>query len=112
MKVVTRMVAQGDVVLMRVSGGVPDGARAVDHKIVTHSETGHHHIADGACALFEDRADPLICYLRMDHEEVVVKHLRGYDTHEPVTLKGQPGDVWQIRRQREWSPEGWRRVQD
>ena len=38
-----------------------------------------------------------------------VEHLWPFDTHETIRLT--PGK-WEIRRQREWSPEGWRRVED
>jgi hypothetical protein len=45
--------------------------------------------------------------VQTDHADVV--HLRGLDTHETLRL---PRGTWEIRRQQEWSPEGWRRVED
>jgi hypothetical protein len=36
-------------------------------------------------------------------------HLRSYDMHAPITIK--PG-IYELRRQREYTPEGWRRVAD
>jgi len=86
--------------------------------VVAHSETGHHHsIADAAVAHFEVPGDPLVCYLQLEGGAdfgggVDVVHHRAWDTHETIRLLGQPGDVWQVRRQREHTPEGWRRVED
>lgn len=120
MKTATTMIAQGDVLFVRVAS-LP--ANAVERKrsgqlVVAHSETGHHHsIADKAVTHFEVPGDSLNCFLRLDDGlaeigGVDVIHHRAWDTHETVRLLGKPGDVWQVRRQREWSPEGWRRVED
>lgn len=120
MKIATKIVAQGDVLLRRVPA-LP--AKAVERKrtgplVIAHSETGHHHaIESKAVSHFEIPGDPLVCYLRLDDGlgdlgGVDVVHHRAWDTHETVRLLGQPGDVWEVRRQREWSPEGWRRVED
>lgn len=117
---VTKMAAQGDVLFRRV---VALPKNAVERKrtgalIVAHSETGHHHAIDSkAVSHFEVPGDPLVCYLRLDDGlgdlgGVDVVHHRSFDTHETIRLLGAPGDIWQVRRQREWSPEGWRRVAD
>jgi len=39
----------------------------------------------------------------------VLQHLRGHDTHEQLDL---PRGIWEVRRQREWTPEGERRALD
>ncbi len=116
MKIASKIAAQGDVLFRRVPS-LP--ANAVERKragdlVVAHSETGHHHsIADRAVSHFEVPGDSLVCYLRMDDVGGIdVVHHRAWDTHETVRLLGAPGDVWEVRRQREWSPEGWRRVED
>lgn len=115
-----RPVAQGDLLFRRVSA-VPAGAQRVERKgpvIVGHSETGHHHvIEDPWVEQFEMPANPLVCYLQIAEGVeatggVDVIHKRAWDTHEPYRLLGQPGDVIEVRRQREHSPEGWRRVAD
>jgi hypothetical protein len=41
--------------------------------------------------------------------EAVVEHLRSFDTHESISIG--PGN-YEIRRQRENAPEGWRRAAD
>jgi hypothetical protein len=120
MKSISNSGAQGDVLFRRVPS-VPK--TAVKRKrsgalVVAHSETGHHHsIADKAVSHFEVPGDSLVCYLRLDDGlgdlgGVDVVHHRAWDTHEAMRLLGKPGDVWEVRRQREWTPEGWRRVED
>lgn len=121
MKIIETIGAQGDVIFRRVAA-LP--SNVVEHKrngdlVVAHSETGHHHsIADRAVSHFEAPGDSLTCYLRFDAGldadigGVDVVHRRAWDTHETLRLLGKPGDVWQVRRQREWTPEGWRRVED
>lgn len=102
---------QGDVLFRRV-GALPDGtthrpAEGGQH-IVAHSETGHHHTVEARLAEMFDTKSDTLCYLRVTGEVPVVHH-RSFDTHKPFTLT--PG-VWEVRRAREHTPEGWRRVQD
>lgn len=101
--------AQGDVIFIRVDK-LPDGVKESDSNIVAHSETGHHHTAEGA-VLYE-YTDPLVCYLQMEGESVDVVHRREWDTHDTLRLVGEPGAVWEVHRQREMGPDGWQRVQD
>lgn len=118
---VIKMAAQGDVLFRRVAK-VPTGYEKVVRKlggplVVAHSETGHHHTADtnphGELTAYENPTDPLVCYLQMgDVVDFTVTHHRPYDTHEPIRCLGEPGAVWEVRRQREHTPEGWRRVED
>ncbi len=102
---------QGDVRFFRVDAVpahcVKEGREG--YAIVAHSETGHHHVVESPCAqYFVDPNDPFTAYLTLA-EDADVKHLRPYDTHQPVTVaKG----IWGIRRQREHTPEGYRMVQD
>ena len=111
MKTVNRMAAQGDVLFVRV-GEVPAGlaeSRLAGRLVVAHSETGHHHYLEVVPGMHHFvGADPTIAYLRLEGEADVI-HARPHDTHE--TLRLTPG-TWQVRRQREYTPEGWRRVED
>lgn len=113
MKTIKKVGAQGDVFFQRVDA-IPDEAKPKQategRHIVAHSETGHHHTiqADGV-VLYEGPADPFTCYLRVDGAFADVVHQRPSDTHE--TLRLGPG-TWQVRRQREYVPEGFRLVQD
>lgn len=115
---IKKFAAQGDVLLRKIAK-LP--AAAVEQKrngplVVAHSETGHHHAIDSkAIRHFEVPNSPLVCYLQMDtgcEAGIDVVHHRAWDTHETLRLLGKPGDVWEVRRQREWTPEGWVRVSD
>lgn len=113
---VTQQAAQGDVLFIR-RDALPDGLSRVDRDgdaVVAHSETGHHHVVrDPHVVMFEPPNDPLVCYLMNEiGGEFEVTHLRSFDTHAPLLLDGGPGAVWEVRRQREHTPEGWRRVED
>lgn len=119
MKIAQISGAQGDVLIRKFKGkSVPEKFLAQpreDKIIVAHSETGHHHTVDGAgLTLFENSENPLICYLQMNTDvcDFTLDHHRSYDTHTTIQYKGNPGDIWEVRRQRESTPEGWARVQD
>jgi hypothetical protein len=112
--------AQGDVMFRRVRA-VPDGfekSTAEGPIVVAHSETGHHHVVeDLSCFHFVSPRDTMVAYLQLGDGcaaggGVDVVHKRPFDTHETLRLLGKPGDVFEVRRQREWTPEGWRRVED
>ena len=110
--------SQGDV-FFRPVGSIPTGKRAVDiddgKLIVTHSETGHHHVVDvdvidgkPNVIMYADGDNPLLAWLEVNRP-ATVKHLRSFDTHADITL---PAGRYEIRRQREYVPQGWRQVQD
>lgn len=102
---------QGDVMFRRVPA-LPAGSTRSDGRehIVAHSETGHHHVALGGT--YYTTGDPMLSYL-VTTDPVLVEHRRSTDTHETLELLSDGGEVvWEIRRQREYTPEGWRRVED
>lgn len=110
---ITNCAAQGDLYISRIDV-LPDGVRPVKptdgQYIVAHSETGHHHVVQEDGCEYYEADDPLTAYLRViDATEVTLRHLRAFDTHDPLTIG--PG-IYRIRRQREYTPEGWRRVAD
>ena len=112
---VTTMGAQGDVVFRRVNK-IPAGFEAQSasaQTVLAHSETGHHHSVDVAGVRLHVGEDPLVAYLQLvDVASADVVHHRDYDTHETLRLMGGIGSVWEVRRQREYTPDGWRRVLD
>ena len=75
---------------------------------VGHSETGHNHTTLATKTIMYDTDDILVSYLEVKESTQLV-HERDFDTHEPLTLA--PG-LYEVRRQREFSPEGWRQVAD
>ena len=117
MKIVETIGAQGDVLFRRVKS-VPKDAREVkreagDPIVCAHSETGHSHIIQSPDVRLFETNDPFTCYLRLEVPHADVVHLRPHDTHETLRLLGEAGGaVYQVRRQREHSPEGYRMVQD
>ena len=109
--------AQGDLMLIRMDEGealpenlkkdVPENGKI----IVAHSETGHHHFfaAQDGVDYWTDPADDFTCYLRVSSEAADLIHDRSFDTHGTISVsKG----TYKMRRQREHTPEGYRRVED
>lgn len=118
MKTFDTICAQGDVLIRRVAE-IPASATPVPAEngsiIVTHSETGHHHSMvldrkDGAPSveMFSATDNPLLAWIKVNRP-TSLDHLRPHDTHESIMF--QPG-IYEVRRQREYTPEGWRRVED
>ena len=113
MKTVTeRPSFQGDVMIRRIDklppGLKPAVAEGGNH-IIAHSETGHHHVVkERAAQLLIDETNAFIAYLDVA-EPCELEHLRSFDTHESYLL--EPG-FYEVRRQREYVPEGWRRATD
>lgn len=110
--------AQGDLFLRRVDA-IPATAKKTEPLngvyVCAHSETGHNHVvaASPRVEMFNTE-DPLVSYLRVieateEAEAVVLRHMRSFDTHAPISIP--PGN-YELRRQREYSPEGWRRAAD
>lgn len=112
MKEIKEQGAQGDVMFMRVNI-IPPSAKEEKTNgktVVAHSETGHNHVIDNPdVKMFREPGDPMIAYLSVEGTGAEVVHHRSFDTHETIKL---PAGLWQVRRQREYTPEGWRRVED
>lgn len=126
MKTFENQAAQGDVLFTRLGQlGAPKEipadavAQSADGPvIVAHSETQHHHAfpKDSGVTLYTT-GDPLRCYLRIESQSdidsgavaAVLEHLRPFDTHEALGFT--PG-CYEVSRQQEYTPEGWRRVED
>ncbi len=112
MKTFENIVAQGDIYITRIDA-LPVGAVPVEPEngvvIVTHSETGHHHVMDAGAVTMHRLPDSIMDCLLVVKEPTPLRHLRTHDTHEPIMF--QPG-TYHVRRQREYTPEGFRRVED
>jgi len=117
MRDVKRQGAQGDVLFRRVKE-LPAGAVEVPREdgapiVLAHSETGHNHVAVAPGArLYSLPGKPLLSFLQLADAPCEVEHQRSWDTHETMRLLGKVGTIWEVRRQREWTPEGWRQVAD
>ena len=116
---VKKIAAQGDVLFRRVKK-LPEGVVEREAKgriVVAHSETGHDHAIDDMQGVhfYGVPNDPMVCYLMLDGGVAAdVVHHRPFDTHETLRLLGltKGKACWEIRRQREYTPQGWRRVED
>ena len=118
MKTFKNQAAQGDLLIRRIPAlpatGLKPLATENGNFIVAHSETGHHHvIAERPNVQVFTSEDPMISYLQViqatEATEALMEHLRSYDTHETIQI---PAGIYELRRQREYTPEGWRKVQD
>ena len=109
--------AQGDLHATKIDK-LPKGLKPVEPKngriVVTHSETGHNHEMPARyVSMYESGDNPLVCFLLVSEEAgaggVLLEHKRPHDTHRAIAFA--PG-VYEVRRQREYVPEGFRRVED
>ncbi len=112
----TETAAQGDVYFRRVDA-VPAGLMEVKPVngtiIVTHSETGHNHLMlldrnEVPAVQMFDGKNPLVSWLKVNRP-TALDHKREHHTHESIMF--QPG-MYEVRRQVEQTPEGWKQVQD
>ena len=113
MKTFKNIAAQGDFIIIRVAG-IPEGAQEVvpeqGKHVIAHSETGHNHVMEATHtkAFAPTKPDIYTLFLQVD-EPTVIEHLRAWDTHEPILV---PPGKYEIKRQREYTPEGFRKAQD
>jgi hypothetical protein len=121
MKKFQTIAAQGDMMLVRIDA-LPENVEPVapvnGRYTLAHSETGHDHVVmerptirafkamDELKALLDGK--PAL-FLEVTGEPAELKHLRDFDTHESVKI--EPG-LYEVRRQREYTPEGFRRAAD
>ena len=117
MRTFQKQAAQGDLFIRRIEAlpvGLKLMATEAGNYIVAHSETGHHHVIEARSnVMVYTTDDPLVSYMQVleaaDATENLIEHLRSFDTHESIKIG--VGN-YEIRRQREYTPEGWRRVAD
>ncbi len=106
-------IAQGDIYIRKVDK-LPANLVKVGSEngrvIVTHSETGHHHVMDGELVeMYRPKENFDWDAWLVVREPATLDHLRQHDTHESWLL---PAGVYHVRRQREYTIEGLRRVED
>lgn len=113
MKMIEKMAAQGDVAFRKIDalpGGLKPAKSDNGAFVVAHSETGHNHVVmERPTVKMFSAMDEFRSYLVIEEEPAAVEHLRSFDTHETIHLS--PG-IWEVRRQREYTPEGFRRAAD
>jgi len=112
MRTFNTVCAQGDIYIKRIDALPPKAVKVAPeggNVIVTHSETGHHHVMDADTVTMYRLPDSIMDCLLVVDQPTTLRHLRAHDTHEPILF--EPG-TYHVRRQREYTPQGWRRVED
>ena len=104
-----RMFRQGDVLVIATPGILPSDARARPREqgrvVLAHGEaTGHAHAISADVATLYDARDGKV-YLQVTDIPVALLH----EEHAPVEV---PPGLWEVRRQREYSPAEIRTVMD
>jgi hypothetical protein len=101
---------QGDVLIQRI-GSLPEDRKKLDREngrvVLAHGEvTGHHHsLVDAEVDLYSSPADVGVTFLEVREAMVALTH----QEHETINL---PTGVYKVTRQRQYSPEAIRNVQD
>ena len=97
------MKRQGDLLFVEVTH-IPDDAVKQDHGVIAEGEiTGHkHQISEGTQAVLMIAAG--VSYINAIREAAIE-----HEEHNTVVL---PPGQWEVRRQREYEPSGWRQVAD
>ncbi len=97
------IIRQGDVLVIPSSTSIYSATKLPHLTLAEGEVTGHRHrISNGEAELFE-RDGTL--YLKVLSPMAILTH----EEHAEVTI---PQGNWEIRIQREYSPEGWRYVAD
>jgi len=112
MKTFKNLCAQGDILIQRIQklpANVVPVAPENGKVIVTHSETGHHHVMLAERTKAYRLPDSIMDIFLTVEEGDVLEHLRQHDTHESIKFDA---GIYHVRRQREYTPEGFRRVED
>ncbi|CAB4162557.1 hypothetical protein UFOVP787_60 [uncultured Caudovirales phage] len=116
MKTFTKIAAQGDFVIFRINE-IPANVEPMkvegNHIVVAHSETGHNHVMerthiDAFVPVGTKDVDLFEMFLSVK-EPTEINHLRAWDTHETLLV---PAGNYTIKRQREYTPEGFRKAAD
>lgn len=114
--------AQGDMYLIPIKA-VPVGAETMKAEngqyVLTHSETGHHHVVMeredvrmfSGMSVFKDMLEARDRdFLEVSGDAPVeLVHLRDHHTHAPQVVS--PG-AWLVQRQAAYTPQGWERARD
>lgn len=109
-----KAIPQGDVYLIPIKA-IPVDAKLMQaengHYIITHSETGHHHVVMERPEVRQfSGMDIFRGFLEVGGDDPVeLIHLRDHHTHAPQVVT--PG-AWLIQRQAAYTPQGWERARD
>lgn len=110
------MAAQGDFIIFR-RNSLPSDLERIEPKdgkiVIAHSEAGHDHVMEAekveAFKPAKTKEVDLYELFLLVKEPTEIRHLRSYDTHEPLLVSS---GVYEVRRQREFSFKTIRPVSD
>jgi len=95
-------IRQGDLILVAADIAADFGPTQ-PQTLAIGEESGHSHVLTGALAEVEGRR-----FIRLDQADAL--RVEGMPwRHDPITV---PAGVWEVRVQREYTPEGIRQVMD
>lgn len=111
MRTFDNVCAQGDIYIRRIDT-LSNNAIEVKPEngfYIVAPGTGHSHVMEATKVKMYSLPDSIMDSFLVVDEPTTLNHLRAHDTHEPILFdKG----TYHIRRQREYTPEGFRRVED
>lgn len=91
------MIRHGELVLAPVDADM-QGAVKKENYIVSHSETGHHHVLNGGCMVLErEGKDPLV---QVD-KDTSITHKKGHDRHDDLPV---PAGMYRVLKKKEYDP--------
>jgi hypothetical protein len=101
-------IRHGNILLERAD--LPHGAKVLEagaEIVLSHSETGHHHVVRGGVALLERDAGR---YVEVGAAGATLVHLKTADRHADIAV--EPG-TYRVTPQQEWDlSDEWREVVD
>lgn len=107
-----KMAAQGDILFKKIEELPKDAVEVKPCKsmeyVLSHNKAGHKHIvrATPDVQFYNHANDNMKAYLVVNKEEsAFAEHTREIDKHDPIMFSV---GIFEIRRQREAAPEGWR----
>jgi len=97
---------------------LPDDAEEVKpdchgRLLVAHSESGHHHFVDASQATLYKTSNPLVKFLQVEADaHALLRHAKPANEKDRHDTQKIGDGLHKITIQREFTPEGWRQVQD
>ena len=91
-------IRHGELVLLPIKQKSLKGAVCKTNYIVSHSETGHHHIIDGDCMVLEREGRDTLLELK---KPTTIKHKKSHDKHDDLPVgKG----IFRVLKKKEYDP--------
>jgi len=86
-------IRQGELLLIPVKENLTGGKIEKDY-VVSHSETGHHHMLMGMVQVFNNQI------IKLD-QDTQLEHKKSFDRHETITV---PSGYYRVVKKTEYDP--------